>query len=223
MDTIYRGDLLSARGRRNAWIDSLFVDHALLRLAWRNFGVAWPGRLYRSNHPTPSGLARLVRRHGIRTVLNLRGACANGSDALSREAAARSGLTFVDVPISSGSAPSRDRLLALIAALDQAAEPILVHCKSGADRSGFAAGVFCLLQGGTSSDALAHLSWKFGHLRRSRAGSLDAVFIAFARDAEGRLDFASWVRSGYDPEAVSRAARTGIVSRLVQDRILARE
>jgi len=223
MDTIYRGDLLTARGRRNAWIDSLFVDHALLRLVWTNFDASVPGRLYRSNHPTPGGLARLARRHGIRTVINLRGECGNGSDALSREAARSLGLTLLDVPISSGSAPSRTRLLALIAALREAAEPILVHCKSGADRAGFAAGVFCLLNGQSADAAMRHLSWRFGHLRGSRAGILDAVFLAYRDEAEGRLDFASWVRLTYDPAKTSRALRTNRVARFVQDRVLARE
>ena len=223
MDTIYRGDLLSARGRRNAWLDSLLVDHGVLRLGWRNFGTVIPGRLYRSNHPTPGGLARMVRLHGIRTVVNLRGQCGNGSDALSRTAARRLGLAFLDVPVSSGHAPSRERLLALIEALDGAAEPMLLHCKSGADRAGFAAGVFCLLQGGSTDIALRQLSWRFGHLRRSRAGILDAVFWQYRREAEGAADFATWVRRAYDPVAVSRDLRTSRAARFVNERVLARE
>jgi uncharacterized protein (TIGR01244 family) len=223
VDTIYRGDLRTARGRRNAWLDSLFVDHAVLRLAWTNFGVVLPGRLYRSNHPTPRTLARMVRRHGIRTVINLRGPCGNGSDALSREAARRLGLAFVDVPISSGHPPTRAGLLGMIDALGAAEAPILVHCKSGADRSGFAAGVFRLLQGGSSADALRQLSWRFGHLRRSRAGILDAVFLAFRREAEGVQDFATWVRTGYDPARLNRDRPVSGVARFVNDRVLARE
>ena len=47
MDTIFRGDLSTRRGRALAWIDSLFIDHALIRLAWTNFAPVVPGRLYR--------------------------------------------------------------------------------------------------------------------------------------------------------------------------------
>jgi protein tyrosine phosphatase (PTP) superfamily phosphohydrolase (DUF442 family) len=220
---LYRGELATPRGRRSAWVDSLLVDHGLLRTVWTNFGVVIPGRLYRSNHPTPGGLARLVRRHGIRTVINLRGASGNGSDALSREAAARLGVAFVDAPLSSGHAPSRERLLDLIAALRGAAEPVLVHCKSGADRAGFAAGLFCLLHGGSAADALGHLSLRHGHLRRSRAGILDAFFLAYRREAEGVRDFEAWVRDGYDPAALQRDVRTSRVARFVNDRVLARE
>ena len=42
MDTIYRGDLTTPAGRRNAWIDALFIDHAVFRLAWTNFAAVAP-------------------------------------------------------------------------------------------------------------------------------------------------------------------------------------
>ncbi len=32
MNSIYRGDLSTARGRAIAWIDALFIDHAVFRL-----------------------------------------------------------------------------------------------------------------------------------------------------------------------------------------------
>lgn len=220
---LYRGELVTRRGRRSAWVDSLLVDHGALRMVWTNFAAVSPGRLYRSNHPTPGGLARMVRRYGVRTVVNLRGTSVNGSDALSREAAARLGVAFVDAPLSSGIPPSRERLLGLIAAFRGAAEPVLVHCKSGADRAGFAAGVFHLLNGGTSADALAQLSLRHGHLRGSRAGILDAFFLAYRREAEGRLEFEAWVADGYDPATLRREIRPSRLARFVHDRLLARE
>ena len=222
MDSIFRGDLASRAGRRNAWLDSLFVDHALLRLAWSNFAVVVPGVLYRCNHPTPGRLARLARRLGLRTVLNLRGATGNGSDALSRAAAGRLGLAFVDLPMRSGAAPSRAQLLALIAALEGAAAPVLVHCKSGADRAGFAAAVFLLLQGETVERARGQLSWRFGHLRRGRAGVLGAVLDAFARD-EGARGFHGWVRERYEPDGIARIFRAGRLAGWVNARLLRRE
>ena len=79
-------------------------------------------------------------------------------------------------------------------------EPGLVHRKSGADRAGFAAAVFLLLQGATVAQAMRQLSLRWGHLARSRAGVLDAVLRAYAREGEGRVGFADWVRDSYDPE-----------------------
>jgi protein tyrosine phosphatase (PTP) superfamily phosphohydrolase (DUF442 family) len=206
MDTIFRGDLASPAGRTRAWLDSLLIDHGLLRLLWTNWAAVVPGRLYRCNHPTPGRLARATRRFGLRSLINLRGATGNGSDALSRERAARLGLQFIDVPLSSGQPPTRAQVLALAAALQSATPPVLLHCKSGADRAGFAAGVFVLLEGGTAAAALRNLSWRFGHLRRSRAGVLDAFFLLYARQAEGKKPFLDWVREDYDAAALGREA-----------------
>ncbi len=223
MDSIYRGGLDTPAGRRRAWIDSLLVDHGLLRLFWSNAGVVMPGRLYRCNHPTPGRLTSLVRRWGIRSVVNLRGATGNGSDVLSRERARQLGLAFYDVPMASGRSPSRELLLELIAALTDMPEPGLVHCKSGADRAGFAAAVFLLLQGERAKEARRHLSLRWGHLARSRAGVLDAVLEAFAREGEGRQNFAAWVRDTYDPQRVNAGFAASRFSRLLQDRLLKRE
>lgn len=223
MDSIFRGELSSLRGRALAWLDGLLVDHGLLRLGWRNRGVVSPGRLYRSSHPLPWQLAAQARRLGLRTVINLRGPTGNGADALSREAAARLGLVLIDLPLRSRDAPAREQVLRLAEAFRDMAEPALVHCKSGADRAGFAAGLFLLLNGGSTRDALGQLSWRFGHLGRSRAGILRAFFLAYAREAEGRKAFLDWLREDYDPAALDRMHFSRRFADLLNDRLLARE
>src|SRR5690242_16551346 len=186
---MFRGELNSARGRAKAWSDSLLIDHAVFRVLWDNWASVIPGRLYRSNHPTPARLAAVARRHGIRTIVNLRGHRQCGSDALSREAAARLGMKHIDAPFESRGAPHKDRILRLAAIYRSIEEPALIHCKSGADRAGLAAGLFLLLNGGSAQEALAQLSWRFGHFRRSRTGILDAFFIRYAMEGEGRKPF----------------------------------
>jgi protein tyrosine phosphatase (PTP) superfamily phosphohydrolase (DUF442 family) len=223
MDTIYRGSLDTPAGRRRAWLDSLLVDHGVLRLGWTNAGAVVPGRLYRSNHPTPGRLTAMVRRWGIRTVINLRGQTGNGSDALSRERAAALGLDFIDVPFSSGHPPSRARVLLLVEALRTMREPGLVHCKSGADRAGFAAVVFLLLDGVPLARAMRHLSLRWGHFARSRAGVLDEFFRAYGREVEGHQPFLEWIRNDYDPDAIAAAHHAGGIASAFQDRILRRE
>ena len=223
METIFRGGLDTRAGRRRAWVDSMLVDHGVLRLAWTNAGPVLPGRLYRCNHPPPGRLSAMVRRWGIRSVLNLRGATGNGSDALSRERARHLGLQFIDVPISSGHAPPRERLLALIEALQTMTEPGLAHCKSGADRAGFAGAVFLLLQGASVAEAMGQLSLRWGHLARSRAGVLDVLLWTYAREGEGRVGFAEWVRDGYHPDSVAAGFTAGRLGGLLHDRLLRRE
>ena len=98
-----------------------------------------------------------------------------------------------------------------------------MHCKSGADRAGFAAGVFLLLHGGSADDALRQLSWRFGHVRQSRTGILDAVFAAYREQAEGRLGFAEWARTEYEPEALCHRLPANALVRAVGDLLLRRE
>ena len=222
MESIFRGDLHARWGRTTAWLDSLLIDHGALRLLWRNWGEVIPGQFYRSNHPPPWQLKR-AKRTGVRSVINLRGATRSGSDALSREASARLGLAFFDMPLSSGRAPPRDTVLALIDTLRAAPRPALLHCKSGADRAGFAAAIAILLDGGSADTALRQLSWRFGHLRRSRTGVLDAVLLRYKTLAEGRLTFPDWVASEYDPDAVTRDFKANGLANFLNTRMLARE
>jgi protein tyrosine/serine phosphatase len=209
--------------RARAWSDSLLVDHAVFRVLWDNWAVVVPGRMYRSNHPTPARLAAAMRRYGLKTVLNLRGHRQCGSDALSRAAAERLGLIHIDAPFESRGAPHRDRILRLAEIFRTMQEPALMHCKSGADRAGLGAGLFLMLNGGTTRDALAQLSWRFGHFNRSRTGILDAFFVRYANEAEGRKPFLDWVRDDYDEMALRRDFVAGGLSSFITDRILVRE
>jgi protein tyrosine/serine phosphatase len=223
MDTIYKGDLSTPAGRRNAWIDALFVDHAVLRILWTNFRPVVPGRLYRSNHPTPGNLAAFVRKAGIRSVINLRGQAKNGSDALSRDTARRLGLDFYDMAMESRGAPHKDRILRLAGIYAGMRGPGLVHCKSGADRAGLAAGLYVMMQGGTTEAALAQLSLRFGHIKQSKTGILDAFFLKYRREAEGRKGFLDWVREDYSEQELRENFRAGALAGFVNDRVLGRE
>jgi protein tyrosine/serine phosphatase len=220
---MFAGDLSTGRGRAAAWRDSLLVDHAVFRVLWDNLAEVIPGRLYRSNHPTPARLAAAKRKYGLRTLINLRGHRQCGSDALSRSTAAALGLHHIDMAFESRGAPHRDRILRFAQIYHTLEAPALMHCKSGADRAGLAAGLAVLFEGGTSQDALAQLSWRFGHWSRSRTGVLDAFFIRYAADAEGRMPFLEWVAREYDETALRRDFVAGGLSSFIVDRVLVRE
>jgi protein tyrosine/serine phosphatase len=223
MNSIFTGDVRTVGGRALAWLDALVVDHALFRLVWSNFAAVVPGRLYRCNHPTPARLAALTRRYGLKTLINLRGETRNGSDALSRAAARTLGLEFVDAPLDSRGAPQPERILGLFDIFRNMRAPALLHCKSGADRAGLAAGLFVLFQGGTSTEALAQLSIRFGHIRHARTGVLDAFFHHYAREAEGRKPFLDWVREDYDQARLQRNFHANGLASFVNDWVLAHE
>jgi protein tyrosine phosphatase (PTP) superfamily phosphohydrolase (DUF442 family) len=223
MRTIYKGELTTSAGRRNAWLDSFFVDHAFFRIWWTNFAAVDPGRLYRSNHPTPAKLAAFTRAVGLKSLINLRGQTRNGSDALSREMATKLGLDFYDMALDSRDAPQRERILRLAEIYRTLRGPALIHCKSGADRAGLAAGIYVLLQGGTAAQAMRQLSLRFLHIKQSKTGVLDGFFAAYARDGEGRKPFLDWVREDYDEQALKAAYKSGKIAGFVNDVLLRRE
>ena len=220
---MYPHSLATGGSRLHAWSDSLFVDHAIFRLAWTNWAEVVPGKLYRSNHPTPARLAAATRRYHLKTLINLRGHRQCGSDALSRHAAARLGLTHIDMAFESRGAPHRDRILRFAHIYASLQTPALMHCKSGADRAGLASALAILLEGGTSAEAQRQLSWRFGHFSGSRTGILDAFFHHYAATAEGRVPFLHWVEHEYDETALRARFKADGLSSFIVDKVLRRE
>jgi protein tyrosine/serine phosphatase len=223
MNSIFKGDLSTAKGRAVAWIDSLFIDHAVFRLVWSNMSPVVPGKVYRCNHPTPGRLRRLVRTIGLRTVINLRGKTHSGSDALSRDAARELGLAFHDMSFESRGAPHRDRILRFHAIWQAMPTPAIMHCKSGADRAGLASGLIVLFEGGTAAAAMRQLSWRFGHVKQSRTGILDAFFLRYQREGEGKKPFLDWVREDYDEVALKAEFRANGLANFIDERVFAHE
>ena len=219
----FRGSLAAPGDRAAAWFDSLFVDHSVLRLLWGNVAEVVPGKLYRSNHPTPMRLAALVRRLKLATLVNVRGKRDCGSDALSRDAAVAQGLVHIDMAFESRGAPHRERILRWAEIYRDLRTPALLHCKSGADRAGLASGLAILFEGGTAGQALRQLSLRYGHFSRSKTGILDAFFVLYAREAEGRVAFLDWVRDEYDETRLRADFHASGLSSFLVDSVLVRE
>ena len=134
------------------------------------------------------------------------------------------GLDFVDMSLESRGAPQRDRILRMHAIYRDMRAPALVHCKSGADRAGLAAGLFVLFEGGTARDALRQLSWRFGHIRQAKTGILDAFLPTLpARGGGLKAQFLYWVRDDYDEVALRRDFRANGLASFVNDWVLAHE
>src|SRR5436305_2085675 len=66
-----------------------------------------PGAVYRCGQPTPERLEALVKKYGIRTVINLRGCCDPTPWYIEQSrASARLDLSQEDLPFSAGRLPS---------------------------------------------------------------------------------------------------------------------
>ena len=137
----------------------------------------------------------------MKAILNLRGATEYGSYLLEREACAAAGIELVDFKLSSRNLPTRKEILALDDLFERLPRPFLMHCKSGADRAGFAAALYLLLRGGVSVDeARAQFSWRYLHLKGAATGVLHFLLDSYAADAEKEpMDFREWWRRGSTP------------------------
>ena len=217
------GDLDAPGARRNAAIDMLVFDHGLMRkaLAQRARG----GRRGLAVEPAEPGAIRRLAGQGFKAVLNLRGATEFGSYLLEREACRAAGMELVDFKLTSRALPSREEILALDGVFARLPRPFLMHCKSGADRAGFAAALYLMLQQGASPEE-AQAAALLALPSRARGGDRGAALPAGAvRGGErgGADAFPEWVATRYDPEALMAAYRSGGAADFVVDKVLRRE
>ena len=198
----YCADLSSPANRRRALIWTRWLDHGILRILWTNQFEIAPG-VFRSNHPPQSRFAR-IKAMGISTVLTLRGVSGNPSDLLEREACAANGITLHAIALQARAAPTRAQIAALISLFRSLPRPFLMHCKSGADRAGFASAVYLMvINGAPVEQARRMLSWRYLHFSWSKTGVLDRVLDQYAaRNAKAPIGFEAWATTEYDPGTV---------------------
>ena len=130
-----------------------------------NVGTVAPGLVVRCAQPK-GNLDDLLETYRPRSILNLRGGSyADGWYAAEVLAADRLGIDFYDFPMQATRRPSRLELLTLIDLMEHCRYPLLIHCKSGADRTGLAAAIYLLTRQGADPDrALGAFSIAFGHV-----------------------------------------------------------
>lgn len=223
----FSGPIDGPEQRRAAWFDLLFRDQGIWRIFWKN-RRKFADQAWRSNQPMPRDIGWAADQ-GIRTIINARhDAGRHGGHALVKEAAQKAGLGYITLeasPIFSREAPSQDALLRSAKVLREAPGPVLIHCKSGADRAGFLSALYrIVVEGHGVRDAASELSLRHWHVAGSKTGILDAVFATYLEEtAQSEKSFLDWVRDDYDPEAITKRFRAGFLSDLLDRFILRRE
>ena len=216
---------LSPGARFRAWMNMLWLDHSFFRFFYNLRLLVAPG-LYRSSHPMPYQL-RAAARAGVKSVLNLRGVETHvGSNVLEWDACREAGLHIVHFPMPSRDPPEPGQVLGLVRLFETLPKPILVHCKSGADRAGLASTVYRLTQVGEPLEAaIRELAfWRHGHVRQAKTGVLDHFFEVYRehRDRHGTA-FLDWVRKDYDRQAVKDSFHSQWWANQLVDFVLRRE
>jgi protein tyrosine/serine phosphatase len=205
-----------------AWLNMIFVDHAIFRAIYLN-QHAVNEKLFRSAQPLPYHVQKWADT-GIRTIINLRGGREFGSWPLQKIASEKAGLHIEDLTLRSREAPDKETIFKAKEVFERAQYPAIVHCKSGADRAGFASALFLLLNGASPQDAKKQLSFRFGHIRSSKTGILDCFIEAYAKaHAEKKIEFLKWVEEDYDKKALQASFKTKKIGAFLVDKILRRE
>lgn len=205
------------------YLDMLFVDHGIFRLIYLNKHKLAPG-VWRAAQPAPHQIGAFARQ-GVRTIVNLRGPRVCGSYWLERRACARYGIKLVDYTVYSRGAPSPREIHGAAELFRSIEYPVVMHCKSGADRAGLMSALFKHFhEGEPIEQAKLQLALKYGHIRQADTGVLDYFFERYLEDnAKSPISFLDWVDTRYDPAEVKRSFHaSGWANRLVNS-ILKRE
>ncbi len=187
-----------------------FVAVAVLfRNPWLrgNHGVVAPGLVYRSAQPVGDWPAR-VRDEHLATVLNLRGG--SESDPWYRaevEATRQLGVAFYDLPMSATVRPTRRQLLTVLDLLDRCRYPLLIHCKSGSDRTGLVSALYLMSREGQPPEAAeAAFSVYYGHVPLLGTRHLHeplheyAAFLVRTQLPHSAARFRTWVERDYQAD-----------------------
>jgi protein tyrosine/serine phosphatase len=203
--------------------DLIFVDHGVFRAIYPNRHRISP-LAWRSAQPSPRDIRRLARR-GIKTIVNLRGERDCGSYRLQQRACEKYGIRMVDFVVKSRQAPQRHIFHDAKALFETIEYPMLLHCKSGADRAGLMSVLYLILKEGQPvEDARRQLSLRYGHIIQADTGVLDMVFDSYlAHSSEEPITFLDWVDQHYDPKTIGARFRARSWANLLVNRLMRRE
>ncbi|ODR96717.1 hypothetical protein AUC69_14075 [Methyloceanibacter superfactus] len=139
--------------------------YALYMVATGNFHTVIAGELYRSARPSAEQIASWHERYGIKTILNLQGAHPEADWYREEEAAAKAhGIKLINYKLSAKRDVSAAQLEDLLALMSNAERPLLIHCRSGADRTGLVSAFYVAgIAGGSELYAEFQLTPYFGH------------------------------------------------------------
>jgi protein tyrosine/serine phosphatase len=188
-----------------SYADMLLVDHGIFRLIYVNRHRLGK-QAWRSAQPAPHQISEFARR-GVRTIVNLRGERICGSYWLERRACLRHGLKLVNFQVRSRAAPTREEIRGARELFERIEYPMLLHCKSGADRAGLMSVLYRFLKEGEPlEEAKKELSFRFGHFRHAETGILDHFFERYLEyNKRQPIAFFDWVDNVYDPVDLRRS------------------
>ena len=174
--------------------------------------------------PTPQRIKKYSEL-GIKTIINLRGVRKDGGWLLENEACQKHNIKLIDFRARSRAAPEKEMITKADKLFQSIEYPVLIHCKSGADRAGIMCAIYMLAYAQTiPSIAKEQLSWKFLHVKWAKPGVLDAFVDEYGKEyKKNKIKFMEWVKKQYDPNKLETNFRSVWWANRLLDDVLKRE
>ena len=205
------------------YVDLIFIDHGIFRMAYAN-RHRLSADVWRSSQPAPHDV-RTLARLGVKTILNLRGDRDCGSYRLETQACRKHDIRLVNFTVKSREAPKKRTFHEAKALFDSIEYPMLLHCKSGADRAGLMSVLYMIFKENVPvAEAKRQLSLRFGHIHQADTGVLDFVFDSYlAHNSREPIAFLDWIDTHYDDKAMGKNFKAKSWANLMVNGVIRRE
>jgi protein tyrosine phosphatase (PTP) superfamily phosphohydrolase (DUF442 family) len=163
-----------------------------------NFRPITEHQCYRSGQMTLDSLNEHVHALGLKSVINLRGVCADDWYKREVEYCSAHQIAHVDFKIDPVRLPRPEVVLDMIRYFKAAEYPLILHCRNGADRSGLAATLYRITKEkeGVDSALQKEVNWHCGHVRTTKNDAAERFFELYRRTGNGE-SFESWAENTY--------------------------
>jgi protein-tyrosine phosphatase len=132
-----------------------------------NFGVVEPGKIYRSGQISPQVLRRTLADKRIGLIVNLSSPYEDNADARAEPIiASEMGVPRISLPLNGqgvGDPSMYPKAIAAIVNANREGKAVLVHCQSGAQRTGGVIATYRMLVEGKSEEEAFAEAKRYGH------------------------------------------------------------
>ncbi len=221
-------DMDSFWGKIGGYLHAYIKEHNIVNVFRRNFHRI-DKDAFRSSQPTTYQLRRYAKKYGIKTIINTRG-YKEGSPLkyLEERTCKELGIEIVYFKVYSRAMPTFKILQDAKNMFENIEYPVLIHCKSGADRSSFISALYMhfKLGKGVEESMKSQLSFiPYGHIKNSKAGCVDhflSEYLKFAK-SNPEVSLLEWSEKYVDEEKLKDSFTPLFCFDIFVDKILRRE